>query len=105
MSFGAQMESAFQSIFGGPAEPKPDPDTTLPESYSPSTEPLFSDDDPAVVEVRTLSPGDCFLAQFSGEYQLMHHDGMHAYALHLTTGVEQILGNRARVLPKQGRSE
>ncbi len=95
MSFCPAMEAAFNSIFS------PDGNTDISESYSPSTEPLFSADDPNLVEVGTLDSGTVFIAMFSGEYELLRHDGMHTYARHLATGVEQILGNRARVLKTQ----
>lgn len=59
MSFCPAMEEAFASIFS----PQPG---SVAETYTPATEPLFSDDDPAVVEVRMVDVGDRFIAMFSG---------------------------------------
>ena len=94
MSFCPQMEQAFASIF------TPESGAELAETYSPATEPLFSADDPNAVEIRTVDVGDRFIAMFSGEYELLRHDGMHTYARHIATGVEQVFGNRAVVLPR-----
>ena len=58
-------------------------------------------DDPNAVEIRTVDVGDRFIAMFSGEYELLRHDGMHTYARHIATGVEQAFGNRAPVLKTQ----
>ena len=95
MSFCPAMEAAFQSIF------QPESGAELAETYSPASEPLFQNDDPSAVELRTVEAGDRFIAMFSGEYELLRHDGMHTYARHIATGVEQVFGNRAPVLKSQ----
>lgn len=103
MSFGAEMEAAFRSVFGDPTEPEPtqEPEQVLPDSYTVSSEPLFQPDDPRIIDVCTLAVGDRFIAMFSGEYELLRHDGIRTYARHIATGVEQALGNRAPVLKSQ----
>lgn len=95
MSFCPALEQAFASIFS------PAPGTELAETYTPASEPLFRSDDPGVVTVGSLADGDRFIAMFSGEYELLRHDGMHTIARHCATGVEQTFGNRAPVLKSQ----
>lgn len=94
MSFCPAMEEAFTSIF------TPESGSEIADTYTPASEPLFSIDNPDAVAVGTLEPGIVFVAMFSGDYRLTHHEGMHTYARHLATGVEQVFGNRAVVLPR-----